>query len=188
MNILRHVFKSWLPLAAAVTLLAGVIYLVNQQMGRLNANEPQIGLAGDAARALAAGQTVEAVLGKNQIDIAQSASPFLVIFDSLGKPVASSGLLHGALPAVPQGVLDEAKKNGENRLTWAPEPAVRLAAVFVPILGGPGGFVGAARSLREVEKRDDLALFWVAVGWMGALLASLVVAAGLEVLLRERKP
>jgi hypothetical protein len=54
MKVIRYTLKFWLPLAAAVTMLSGLVYIAVQQNMRIGANDPQIQLAEDAARALAA--------------------------------------------------------------------------------------------------------------------------------------
>ena len=50
--------RSIIPLDMAVTLLAGLLYVSVQQVLRQDANDPQIGMAEDAAAALAAGQAL----------------------------------------------------------------------------------------------------------------------------------
>ena len=97
------------------------------------------------------------------------------MFDQAGKPVASSALLHGQLPLVPSGVFDYVRQNGEEHVTWQPEPAVREAAVVVVYGGSQPGFVLAARSLQEVEIREDSNLKLIAFGWALTLGAVLVV-------------
>lgn len=171
------VLRGWLPLAVAVVLLAGGGYATVQQMLRQGANDPQIQMAEDAAARLgrepAAGGT-QAELPV--VDVASSLAPYLIVFDAQGHPVAGSARLHGALPAVPAGVLEAAGRSGENRVTWQPEPGVRSAAVIVPIAGAVGGYVLAGRSLREVEQRADRMLLLIAAFTAATLFATLVAA------------
>jgi hypothetical protein len=64
-------------------------------------------------------------------------------------------------------------------VTWQPRPGVRIASVTVP---WHGGTVLAGRSLREVERQEDNALFLAAAAWLvmlGALAATALVAAWL---------
>jgi hypothetical protein len=177
-SILRH----WLPLAVVITALCGLVYLAVQQDLRQGANDPQIQIAEDAATALAGGAPVESVLPAGRVDVAESLAPFLVVFDGSGGPVASSGLLHGQTPALPAGVLDYVRTHGEDRITWQPEPGVRIAAVIVGYGGAEGGFVLAGRSLREVEVREDQALMEAGAAGILTLLASLAAVIVCELL------
>jgi hypothetical protein len=182
-NILRH----WLPLAAAITLLCGLVYLTVQQSLRWGTNDPQIQLAQDAAASLAAGGTPESVLPANRVEISTSLAPFMVIYTDSGHPSASSGLLHGTAPLLPSGVFDYARQNGEDRVTWQPEPGVRIAAVVVAFYGAQPGFVLAGRSLREVEIRTSQIKKITAIAWLITLAVSLVLVAGCELLLADPK-
>src|SRR3989344_5093928 len=135
-GIAREIVRSWLPLAVLATLLCGLIYVNVQQNLRAGANDPQIQMAEDAARALAKGQAPQSlVLGGSQVDIAESLAPFLVIYDDFGRALASSGILHGQAPILPSGVLDFARKYGEDRTTWQPEGGVRSAIIVARFSG-----------------------------------------------------
>ncbi len=181
--MLRNTLKIGLPLAIAITTLTGLIYLSAQQVYRMSANDPQIQMAEDAASALAAGQAAESLVPAGKVDIAQSLAPYLVIFDTGGKPIAASGLLHGQAPTLPAGVLDYTRQHGEDRISWQPEPGVRSAAVVVSAGGGQAGYVLAGRSLREVEKRIDQLAPLFAAAWLAAVGASFGLVALFEKLL-----
>ncbi len=183
MQKLKNILRVWLPLAVVTTVLCGLVYLSVQQVWRQYANDPQIQMAQDAADALARGAAVEAVLPANQIDVARSLAPFMIVFNEAGKPLASSGLLRGQIPALPGGVLDYAKQQGENRLTWQPEPGVCIASVVAAYAGGKPGFVLVGRSLRETEKRAEQAQWITGLVWLAALGASLATVAVSEYLL-----
>jgi hypothetical protein len=142
------IIKKWLPLIAVITLLCGLIYLSVQQSLRWGANDPQIQMAEDSAASLAAGGMPESVLPPAQVEISTSLAPFMVIYGAAGQPLVSSGLLHGAVPNLPTGVFDYTRQNGEDRVSWQPEPGVRVAAVVVAYGGAQPGFVLAGRSLR----------------------------------------
>ena len=186
MRIIRLVMKVWLPLAAAITMLAGTIYIAVQQAYRQGANDPQIQMAEDAATALAAGQPVNNLVPAGTVDMAQSLAPYLIVYDQNGTPLASNVLLHGAIPQIPAGVFDYTRQHGEDRISWQPEPGVRSAAVIYAVTGSSGGFVLAGRSLREVEKREDQLTQQVSAGWLSAMLISLVVVVVAEILLGNR--
>ena len=182
MNRIRSIVRAWLPLAVAITLLCGLIYVAIQQTYRSNADDPQIQLAEDAARALASGQSPESLLPEQRVDIAQSLAPYLMIFDENGVEIASNAVLHGRVPEIPPGVLAHARSQGEDRVTYQPEPGVRSATVTVAVAGGPGGYVLAGRSLREVEARVGRLGLLIGIGWLGSLAATLVLVVILELL------
>ncbi len=182
MKTIRHVLRSWLPLAAAITLLSGVIYGTVQQVFRANADDPQVQLAEDAARKLEAGADPASVLPAEQVDIALSLAPYLVIYDAQGNAIASNAVLHGQTPELPEGVLDFARANGGHRVTHQPEEGVRSATVIALVDGGDGGFVLAGRSLREVEAREARLTQQVGLGLAGSLIGTLVLIVLLEIL------
>ena len=182
MNILRNVVKPWLLLAATLSVVFAGIYLTVQQSYRIGANDPQVQMAEDAARALANGQSAESLMPGEKVDIAFSLAPYLIIYDAEGKPVASNALLHGSIPSLPAGVFDYTRQHGEDRISWQPEPGVRSATVIVSVSGGNGGYVLAGRSLREVERREDQLTTQVFLGWLGGVVGKLVLAVLLEIL------
>ncbi len=184
MNHIKIILKVWLPLAVIITALCALVYVAVQQSLRQGANDPQIQLAEDTAAALAHGASVQTVVPTNQVDVAQSLAPFVIVFNSNGTVAAASGQLHGQPPTLPAGVLDYVKQNGEDRLTWQPEAGVRIASVTVPFNGPTSGYVLAGRSLREVEKREGLAQFYAIVIWVAALAAALVVVTAAEFVLK----
>ncbi|MCX5970466.1 MAG: hypothetical protein NTV14_03030 [Coprothermobacterota bacterium] len=166
-----EIWRQWVPIAVAVTLLCGIVYVVAQQSIRLEANQPQVQMAEDAAAALAGGEDPASLTGTRPIDIARSLAAYLVVYDEKGQPLAWSGELDQAAPAVPQGVLTSARDRGQNRVTWQPRPGVRSAIVVVPYQGARSGFVLAGRSLREAEALSSTLLLLVGFGWLGSLVA-----------------
>lgn len=173
--IIKPVFKQWLPIAAAVTLLSGLIYLVVQQNIRLSANDPQIQIAEDIASGLSKGRTLQPVPETDKIDIASSLATFVIIFNDKGEPVNSSAVLDNKTPLPPSGIFAYTKSHKEDRFTWQPKSGIRMAAVVVRYEASQPGFVLAGRSLREVEKLEDHILFQVTAGGLTTMLGSLVV-------------
>jgi hypothetical protein len=182
-NIIRH----WLPLAVVTVLLCGLVYLAVQQSLRWGANDPQIQMAEDAAAALAAGGTPESVLPATQVDLSTSLAPFLVIYRYTGEPSASSGLLHGSVPLLPAGIFTYTRQNGEDRVSWQPEPGIRVAAVVVAYEGSQPGFVLAGRSLREVERRESQVEQISGLAMLVTLAGSLIAVGGCELILLDGK-
>jgi hypothetical protein len=146
------IIKTWLPLAIATAGLCGLGYLTGQQILRMSANDPQIQMAEDAASALNGGAEVIVIVPHEQVELATSLAPFMIVFDDSGKVLAASATLHGAVPSFPSGVLEYTRQNGESRVTWQPENGIRMATVAVRY---QGGVVVVGRSLREVEIRDS---------------------------------
>lgn len=174
--ILKTALQCWLLVAVAVTGVYLLVYIAAQQNFRQNANDPQIQLAEDAAAKLASGQSTQDVVPAEKVNIAASLASYIVIFDANGKPIASSGQLNGQMPTIPSGVFDSVRQNGEERITWQPQDAVRSAIVVTRFKGMNSGFVLAGRSLRESEKRDAAIFQLLTLGWIGILLGTLVVA------------
>jgi hypothetical protein len=117
------------------------------------------------------------------VEISESLAPFLMIFDESGKTLASSANLNGVLPAYPVGVLDYARQNGQNRVTWQPEAGVRMATVIVSY---NKGFVMAGRSLMEVEKRESQVEELSGLTMLGIWAATLIVIIPGELLGRQK--
>ena len=138
---------------------------------RSGANDPQIQLAEDAARALDTGAQATSLVGVGRVDIAWSLAPFVVVFDASGKVLATDGQLDGYDPIPPSGLLASARVNPPDMVTWQRRTGVWIAVVVVP---WHGGTVLAGRSLRQVEIREDDALLIALAAWL-AMLAALAV-------------
>lgn len=83
MNKLKSIFKAWLPIAVVIVALCALVYASVQQSLRQGANDPQIQMAEDVATVLPAGK----------VDLALSLAPFVIIYDSTQKVLASSAVL-----------------------------------------------------------------------------------------------
>lgn len=164
--------SRFVPIAAILVGICGLIYVVAQQAYRMSANDPQIQLAEDAARGAAEGKSPYALVPNEQIDIATSLAPFVLILDDDKVPQASSARLNNVTPTIPPGVLDYAKEHGESRITWEPENGVRAALVVVRFKGEKSGYVVAGRSLREVERRESHLTFLVGTALFSLLAVS----------------
>jgi hypothetical protein len=171
---MKNTFKRFLPFAVVISAFCLLVYAAVQQAYRQEANDPQIQMAEDAAYALDHGKSIDEIVPSETVDMSLSLAPFYIIFNSEEQPVAASGILNDSLQTVPNGVLGYAETNGENRLTWQPQPGTRIAAVIVPY---KDGFVLAGRNLREVEIREDQVFQFAAITWVLAMVATLVVIA-----------
>jgi hypothetical protein len=187
MPLLQATLRRWIPLAGLTTALCLLVHLAVQQMYRQTADDPQGQIAHDAARALAAGATPESVLPATPVEIGQSLAPFVTVLSEQGAIVASSARLHGEARTVPSGVLDHARRAGEERVTWQPEPGVRMATVVVHGAGAAGGFVVSGRSMRESEARTDQFFELVGLAWIATLVGLLVLVAGTELVFSRQR-
>lgn len=165
---------AWLPLGLAVTMICGVIYTAVQQTYRQGANDPQVQIARDLAAGLQRGENVDALVGSRTIDPSASLAPFVIVFDAKQTVTRATVRLGGKVPVPPGGVLDAAKRSGENRVTWQPRSDTRIASVIVAVDAGRGGYVLAGRSLQQAEERVDRLTFMLGVGWLATMIATLL--------------
>ncbi len=157
--------------------LALALYAIPQQVLRQGANDPQIALATDLVAQLEQG-AVPALAGQSgRVDMARSLSPFVIVFDDQGQPVASQAQLDGQTPTLPRGVFNYVRQHGEERISWQPRPGVRIAAVVQRVSGAHSGFVLAGRNMREVEAREEQVRQMAGVTWIGMLGVILVGTA-----------
>ena len=178
LKLLSRVLPVWLPIIVAATVLTLLVFAALQQNLRMGANDPQVQMAEDAAARLNAGAGPDSVTPAQQVDMARSLAPFLIVFGHDGRPLASSALLDGQTPLPPRGVFDSIPQGGRSEITWAPRPDVREAAVIVAYRNGD---ILAGRSLRLVEQRADALARAVIVLWLVMLISS-----GLAILLGGR--
>lgn len=163
--------KYWILILIIVTGLSGLIYLSTQQNIRLSTNDPQIQMTEDTVSALDSGIKLEDVVPIKNIDLNKSLATFIIVFDEQGRPATSQASLDGKIPTLPQGVLDFVATQGKDQFTWEPKPGVRIAAVVTKF---SKGFILTGRSLREIEKREDLLLKEVTAGWFIIMLSSFI--------------
>jgi len=184
---LLPLIKSWLPLAFAITIIIGTIYASVQQNYRQNANDPQIQMVEDIIDALNNGLQPSNLNSPVHLDMSKTLSPFMTLYSETGTPVVSSGYLNDQIATLPAGVLDYTKTHGQSRLTWQPRPDVRVAAIIeyyqIPAseqAPAQSGFILAGRSLRSIETNINQLTWLILLGWLVALLGSLLIMIGLE--------
>lgn len=172
---MKSVLRYWLPLAFAITGLCLFTYIAVQQEIRLSANDPQIQLSEDIANHLSQVQDAAFLNQQGRSDISKSLSTYIAVFDKDKKLIAANGVLNNKPIAPPSGVFDEAHDQGQVRVTWQPQPGVRSAIVVTAYSGKNSGYVLVGRSLREVEKRENLLTFKFILSWLGILAGSLIL-------------
>jgi hypothetical protein len=186
LSMLRDTFSrpallfNALVLAGISTVLALALYSIPQQVLRQGLNDPQLQLAGDLAARLEQGVPPQEAVPTGQVDMARSLSPFVIVYDDQGRPLASQAQLNGQTPAPPRGVFDNVRQHGEERVSWQPvlgtAGGVRIAAVVQRVNGAHPGFVLAGRNMREVEARIDQVEHMAGLAWL-AMLGLIVAGA-----------
>lgn len=175
MNRYLLTFKSWFGHAAVITLMCCLIYIVAQQNFRQMTNSPQLETARDAATAINGGANPRSLAGTGSpIEISQSLSPFLVIYDAKGNLVAGNAVLNGQPLKIPQGVLNYIVKNHKDAASWQPQVGVRQAMVGFSTANN-AYIVVAGRSLQITEERIATLGSQLLFGWGMSLLAMLFV-------------
>lgn len=176
----------WLPIAFICTVLAGTFYIAVQQNYRQNANDPQKQIAQDISNSLWNGNDPQKLIPNQSVNAATSLSPFVQIYDSNFNLIAGNVYIDtpNNIPKVSKGVLEAARMPddlGDNSVTWAPEPRVRIATVVMTI--GDKGYVLVGRNLKVVENREQILTYEVGFGWLVATFGSLVLIGILEIAL-----
>ena len=110
------------------------------------------------------------------IDMASAPAPFIIVFDSQHRVLASSGHLNGRTPGLPAGVLAWVTSHGQDRITWQPGPGLREAAVIEPYGGLHPGFVLAAQSLQGISGQQRSLTWSIAYFWLAAFAISFLIA------------
>jgi hypothetical protein len=181
---IKNMLRVWLPFAVTITAFCALAYATVQQAYRQGANDPQIQMAQDVAYALEQGKSIEEVVPAEKIDMERSLAPFYIVYDLSEQPVAGTGYLNDSLQTLPQGVLEYTSEQGQNRITWQPQPNVRIAAVIVSY---KDGYVLAGRNMSEVEDRESQTTMFAGATWILALVATFIVIAFGEFFLSEKK-
>jgi len=167
-------------LAGISTILSLALYAIPQQVLRQGLNDPQIEIATNLATVLdrygvndglQQGALPSFGLG-GRVDVEQSLSPFVIVYNDAGQPLGWNGTLDGKPPVPPAGVFNYARTHGEDRISWQPSSAagvVRIAAVIERVQGTQPGFVLAGRNMREVEAREGQVFRMASFAWIGML-------------------
>lgn len=180
----RTALTNWLPIAAALTGMALLSYGVGQQVYRQSVDDPQMQIAEDTARVVAAGLDPAALAPQaTALEISASLGTWMAFYDAKLDPVAATGLLHGVIPNIPAGVFATAKARGAYAVTWQPEPGVRQALVVVA--AGDKGFAVSGRNMRAIEDRISKLGVLILAGWALTMLASFLVAYYAEAIARR---
>ncbi len=186
MENLLSKFDRYLYLWLLVVFLFGLSvmtsYVLVQQEGRSSINIPLIQMAQSVEADLKSGASTSAILKAQEIDLSFDQSPFITLYALDKKVIGSSQHFHGTTLTLPDGVLVNARENGEVRLTWQPRRNLRFATVtdYLPNFG----YVSTAQSLEETEARATRAK-WIGFSAIG--LGSVVSGIVMWYLAKRRK-
>ena len=177
--IKKH-FWTWLPLAVSGTVILLAVYVAVQQSYRQAANDPQIELVENASAALNTGFPVQALFANaTKLDINKTLSMFVMVFDDSGSLVAAS-VSDGAAtstatpPVPPKSLFENVRAHGQTRVTWQTASGLRFAAVVDKFKSDKAsGYIMSARSLREVEVRENNLSWVILLAWLAFLVVSL---------------
>ncbi len=126
-------------------------YVFVQQEGRSSMNMPLLQLAQTVEFDLKAGIMPSEIVKGRQIDLSINQGPFITLYSLDKKVLGSSQHLNGQTLTLPVGVLDNARRSGETRVTWQPTHNLRFASItdYLPNFG----YVSISQSLKETEAR-----------------------------------
>ena len=162
--------RWWVVAAAAVTLVAGLTYVVAQQVGRRAADDVPRAVVEQWVARLGQGDSTDGIAAAPTVDLTSQASPFTIVYDASHRILASSATVHGGPPNIPAGLLDVAVANQGNHVTWQPQPDVRQAIVAAPWHSGPRtGVVVSGIGLGPTEDRAYQTRNTVLAVWVAAL-------------------
>jgi len=173
---MNSLIKKSVFLAVILALVFGFAYTLAQQVMRQSANDAPTVIARDAAAKLAIGEAPDFLRTNayGTVDLAKSLAPFIITFDGKGMVLASTATLNGQTPVPPEGVFADAKKHGEDRVTWQPAKGVRIAAVLTYYGGSREGFALAGQSLQLVENRASSLEFMTFWAWLVTVIIAII--------------
>ncbi len=164
---------KWLQYAIIIVVVGGTGCLGLQQVYRSGADDPQVQIVDDVARAVEGGVDPAQIIPNPSTDVAISLSPFLASFSAERIPTLSSGVMDGSSINIPTEIFAAAKETSEHRATWEPKDGVRVALVVRALKDGT--FIVAGRNLREVEKRMSHTNTFAVLGISLALILTLLL-------------
>jgi hypothetical protein len=182
----RPIFFHALTLCVLFTLWGFSAAITMQQLLRRGADQPQIQMAQNYASAIAAASNPAASpfpggpgsypFPTGHIDLATSLEPFVILYNSDGAPIHSTGYLDDAVPIPPHGVFAYLRTQPIDKFTWQPRPGLRIAAVAQRIDGPTPGFILVGRSLTLVQQQEDRLRVGTFITWF-CLMALLIAGA-----------
>lgn len=168
MILTTKMWRQFIPIAMAVSLMSALLFFVFSETLRLETNDPQTQIAREVTGALDSGKKPESLITTGtKIDISKSLDTFLIVYDKERKPIVSSAIAENEIPIPPAGVFTFADAKRETRITWEGIKGVRIAAVVSKY---NNGYVLVGRSLAVTEERIKAIGLQVLAGWIGTLI------------------
>lgn len=168
---------NYVAAAASISVIILLIYATVQQSYRQGLNDPQIQMARDISYQLKQGKPINGYLKNDSLDIAQSLSPFIVLYNNEGRAIQSNALLHGQMPQIPAGLFEVVRKSGEHGVSWQPEKNIRIALVILKTNTSPNAFIAVGRSMIEVEERISRLITMIFIAWVLCMFILIITAA-----------
>ena len=130
-------------------------------------------MAEDAVAQLDRGASPSSLVQTTKVDMSTSLAPFTIVVDKNAAVLASGAILNGQTPLPPKGTFADALTQGELRFTWETEGGYRFATIVAT--ASNGDVVISARSLKEVEKREDRLTYMAAATLVGLFVVTLLI-------------
>lgn len=164
-------FRAWLAIAGAATIIIGTAYTMVQQSTRLSADDLPLSAAQTAQQELQSGSNAKDVVPALKTNLRSSTGIFVIITDDTEHITAGSANLDGQTPLPPRGVFDFTQQHGTDHFTWEPATGVRLATRVLPYNGGNNnkGFIITGQSLKPFEDRISTYTWIAAAGWLATI-------------------
>lgn len=172
-------YFDYLIITGIALILIAISYTGVQRQNRLLVNEEIKVYSLELEQSLDLNKNI---LETRFFELNKMQSKFYILYDKNNKIVKTNATIDGKIPEFPNGALDEARKLGENRVTWQPKAGVREAAVIRNI--GNDQVLVTGKSLKETEDRiDKVGRLYLAgmVLIFGILSVSLLVKKGLRI-------
>ena len=157
---------NFLSVSLIITVVFLTIYFAVQQSYRSAANDPQRQYARDMRDRIRNNQSIESMMSRDTLDLRTSLGMFTTLYNEKFEPIRSTGLLDGKFPSLPKGVLEYARDNQENTVTWQPRKGIRMAMVIDFVQTAGTSFVACGRSLTETENNVSNLSTMLIVGWL----------------------
>ena len=166
-KLIKETVFAWV----VMTISFGVIYKINVESLRSKADSPQLVVSETVADKLSSGRSLDIFLNERLVDVDNSLSPYVIVFDNQIKLVFSTARIKGKVPSVPSDLIEDSMENGVKTVTWQPENGNKQALVVRHYRGANReGYVASGRSLAETEAKTKKVvnlLMWL---WVVSLL------------------
>ena len=173
--------------AAFVLIWFFVVCIFNQQQLRRGADRQPERLTQQLSTQLANNNQPGGIFSAPASELTSAAwlhgsSTFAALYDASGNVIAANATFHGALPQPPRGIFANLRQHSLYKVTWQPQPGVRVALVGRALSNGD--FVLAGQSLIPGESAHARFTHGMQSLWL-VLLSFLLIMLG-AVRLRNR--